>query len=68
MKYRTTRDIRLDVLVSRLMSKTTGGAVEALLTANPGLAGVGPIVPLGTEVEVPELPAATTDGYTRVWE
>lgn len=68
MKYRTTRDVRLDVLVSRLMSKTTGGAVEALLMANPGLAGVGPIVPLGTEVEVPELPAATTDGYTRVWE
>ncbi len=68
MKYRTTRDVRLDVLVDRLMSTTAGGAVEAFLKANRGLAAAGPIVAAGTDVVVPDLPAPTTVGFTRVWE
>lgn len=32
------------------------GATEALLAANPGLAALGPVLPTGTEVEIPDLP------------
>ena len=68
MKYVTTREVRLDVLVAELMGTTQRRAVEALLEVNPGLAAIGPIIPLGREIEVPELPASETTGYPRVWE
>lgn len=35
----------------------TGGATEAVLAANPGLAGKGPVLPLGTRITMPELAA-----------
>lgn len=36
----------------------TAGVVEPVLEANPGLALSGPILPHGTRVTLPELPAA----------
>ncbi len=68
MKWVTTRETRLDVLVAELMGTTGDGAVEAVLAANPGLAEIGPFVPIGREIEVPDLPAAEATGYPRVWE
>lgn len=68
MRWVTTREIRLDLLVAELMGTTADGAVEALLAANPGLAAVGPFVPAGREIVVPEMPATETTGYPRVWE
>ncbi len=66
--WRTTRDVRLDILVAELLGKTGDGAVEAVLAVNPGLAALGPIIPLGTDVIVPELPAAIATVGVRVWE
>ncbi len=35
----------------------TAGVTEATYRLNPGLAGLGPILPLGLEVTLPDLPA-----------
>lgn len=42
----------VDALVWRVLRKGAG-AVEAVLAANPGLAGIGLILPAGTEVLLP---------------
>lgn len=68
-RYLVTRDIRLDQLVDVLMGTAANGAVEAVVTANPGLAALGPIIPAGTPIVVPELPAAAPSStYVRAWE
>lgn len=67
-RYVTTRDNRLDDLVDRLMGTAEDGAVEAVLVANPGLASLGPVIPLGTLIVVPDLPAKSNAGYVRAWE
>lgn len=45
----------VDLLVYRHFGRTVG-LVEATLELNPGLADIGPILPLGTVVELPEPP------------
>jgi phage tail protein X len=39
----------------------TYGAVEAVLAVNPGLAGLGPILPLGTEILMPDMPSVSAE-------
>lgn len=36
------------------------GATEAVLAANPGLAARGPVLPMGLEIHLPDLPPAET--------
>jgi len=68
-RYLVTRDIRLDQMVDVLMGTAGNGAVEAVVTANPGLAALGPVIPAGTAIVVPELPAAAPSStYVRAWE
>lgn len=43
------------------------GAVEALLAANQDLAALGPVLPAGTVIDVPELVAPATN-VQRIWE
>lgn len=38
----------------------TEKVVEAVLQANRGLAGLGPILPLGTRITMPEMPSIST--------
>lgn len=67
--YLVTRDIRLDQLVDVLMGTAAQGAVEAVITANPGIAVLGPVVPAGTRVTVPDLPEPeASSAFVRVWE
>lgn len=45
------------------------GSVEAALDANPGLAELGPLLPAGLLVELPELSAEERRGETvRLWD
>lgn len=68
-RYQVTRDTRLDILVARLLGSASGGTVEAVLAANPGLAAHGAVVPAGTVLLVPEVSVATpTQTFPRVWE
>jgi phage tail protein X len=42
----------LDELCARHLGTTAGGVVEATLNANPGLADLGVILPMGTAVDL----------------
>ncbi|NTF92601.1 tail protein X [Rhizobium rhizogenes] len=39
----------------------TAGVVEAVLSANHGLAAIGPVLPLGTEILMPDMPSASAE-------
>lgn len=45
----------LDLLLFRRLKREVPGLVEKTLAGNPGLAGLGPILPIGTVVVV-EIP------------
>ena len=53
-------ELRLDILARDLLGRETGGRVELLLSANPGLAAAGAYVVEGTEVDVPTIAAEPT--------
>ncbi|CQJ13588.1 tail protein X [Yersinia enterocolitica] len=46
----------------------TEGVTEKVLAANPGLADIGPVLPHGYPVEMPELSAATTTQTLQLWD
>lgn len=61
---------RLDRIAKKVLQTEREGTVEALLTANPGLAFLASaMVPAGTTITVPEdfAPAGTAD-FTLPWE
>lgn len=62
---------RLDRIAKKLLQTEQRGAVEALLSANPGLAAVmeAGIVPAGTEIVVPNtFQPADTARLVLAWE
>ncbi|QRE76140.1 tail protein X [Methylobacterium aquaticum] len=60
---------RIDRIAGRLYGTATGGTVEALLAANPGLAAEGAYLVRGRKIRVPAKPATTPDpALTRPWE
>ncbi|MBB3185762.1 phage tail protein X [Halomonas fontilapidosi] len=57
-RVRTHQGETLDALCYRVLG-TTAGVTEQALKMNPGLAELGPILPHGTLVELPEEPPTT---------
>lgn len=57
----------LDQLCQRHLG-TTAGTVEATLVLNPGLADLGPELPLGTPVTLPAQPARATANRLKLWD
>jgi phage tail protein X len=57
----------LDTLCLRHLGTTSGGTVEATLTANPGLASLGPVLPVGTQVVLVQ-PAKSTEQTVKLWD
>ncbi|OHX19744.1 phage tail protein [Chromobacterium sphagni] len=45
---------------------TTRGVVERILSANPGLADLGAVLPMGTLVQLPDLPADPAPAQTLI--
>jgi len=39
----------------------TAGVVEAVLATNPGLAGLGPVLPFGTQILMPDMPSVSAE-------
>lgn len=60
--------VRLDRLAKAIYGSELGGTVEGLLNVNPGLAALGPIVPAGTVLNVPEEVAAEAPVVVRPWD
>lgn len=46
----------------------TAGVTEAVLTANPGLSEHGPILPLGTLMNLPEVAIQPTTATVQLWD
>ena len=73
MPDETMREVRtdkeglmLDEVVQRLYGKTDG-PIEAVLDANPGLAALGVILPLGTVIRVPDFVEPKPEEPVRLW-
>ena len=47
----------------------TAKVVEAVIDANPGLAALGPVLPLGTKIIMPDIPSTSTaKPLTSLWD
>ena len=59
----------LDLICWRELGRTAG-TVEAALEGNPGLADLGPVLPMGTPVMLPEVSIATpeTRDIVQLWD
>jgi phage tail protein X len=59
----------VDLLCLRHLG-TTAGVTEATYALNPGLAALGPVLPLGRRVALPDLPstASTTTDVIHLWD
>ena len=44
------------------------GATEAVLNANPGLAKLGALLPLGVKINLPILPVTSSTGTISLWD
>ncbi|MBS8259716.1 phage tail protein [Roseibium polysiphoniae] len=53
-------NLTLDLLLWRRYGVRGRELMEQALTLNPDLAAVGPILPLGTQITLPDLPEQTT--------
>lgn len=66
-QIRTLQAETVDALCWRHYGHTLG-AVEAVLQANPGLASCGLILPQGSLVLMPTLPAPATKTTVSLWD
>lgn len=67
MKVIALQGDTLDALCYRHYGRTQG-VVEDVLAANPGLAGLGVILPHGTAVTLPDIATAPVRESIQLWE
>ncbi len=68
MKYRTKDGDVLDALCAKHYGDTPY-RVEGVIAANPGLAALGPVLPSGLIIELPEVEDAAQERPTiRLWD
>jgi phage tail protein X len=67
MKVIAQQGDTLDALCFRYYGRT-GGVVETVLTANPGLAELGEVLPHGTAVILPDVDTASTSETVQLWD
>ena len=59
LSYRSRQGDTVDLIVWRHYGRQDGRLVEKVLDANPGLADLGLLLPLGTEVVLPAIEEET---------
>jgi phage tail protein X len=67
-KARAIVPLRLDILAKQLAGTERRGRIEAMLTANPGMAAQGPYVEAGRLVHAPARPEQDTRAVINPWE
>ncbi|TAL53832.1 tail protein X [Pandoraea sp.] len=67
MQVRAQQGETLDALCWRVYGRTAG-VTEAALAANPGLADLGPVLPHGHLVELPDLPPQPIARLVQLWD
>lgn len=66
--YHSKEGESLDEIVWRHYSAEIRGAVETVIEANPGVAALGPVLPLGTKVFLPAIEAPKEAESLRLWD
>lgn len=66
-QIRTVQGDTADLICHRELGRT-GGVTEQLFELNPRLADLGPILPSGLLVTLPEIPAQQTAKTLNVWD
>ncbi len=66
MRYRTKAGDVVDLICHRHYQGTSG-QVEAVYTANPGLADLGPVLPAGIVILLPDPPPVAAT-IIRLWD
>lgn len=67
MLVRAQQGDTLDAICQRHYGRTAG-VTEAALNANPGLADLGPIIPQGTLVNLPETSPPEVKPLIQLWD
>lgn len=57
----------VDLLCMRHLGRTAG-ITEAVLDQNPGLAALGPVLPMGTAVYLPDTAPAAPQTLHQLWD
>lgn len=65
-QYRSIAGDTVDRVCWHIYGRTSG-AVERVLEANPGLAALGVALPVGTLINLPELPEAQEQEKVQLW-
>ncbi|MBN8947219.1 MAG: tail protein X [Rhodanobacter sp.] len=68
MLARANQGETLDALCQRVLGRTAG-VTEVAMSANPGLADLGPVLPIGTPVNLPDVvqAAKTETVLVQLW-
>ncbi|MBP2850533.1 MULTISPECIES: tail protein X [Dickeya] len=67
MQVRTQQHDTVDALCWRYYGRTAG-LTEQVLAVNPGLADIGPILPHGLLVELPDVAPVATQETLQLWD
>ena len=67
MRVRAIQGDTVDAICQRVYGRTAG-VTEAVLIANPGIADFGPILPHGTELDMPDISPQPTVPMVQLWD
>lgn len=65
-QYRTKEGDTVDLICWHIYGATSG-IVEQVLDANPGLAALGPVLPVGTLVTLPQVSQPSAENEVALW-
>ncbi|MEN9530854.1 MAG: hypothetical protein RIQ83_78 [Pseudomonadota bacterium] len=65
--YRTSDGDTLDYIAWKFYQTLDGRVVEQLLDANPGIADLGPVLPAGMRVNMPDIAPQQQEQGVRLW-
>ncbi|KIC36562.1 tail protein X [Leisingera sp. ANG-M7] len=68
VSYRSKDGDTVDEIVWRYYGNQVRGALEIVLEANPGLADLGPVLPVGTSVQLPEIETPKEAESVSLWD
>jgi phage tail protein X len=67
MKVRSVQGDSIDLICFRYYGRTTG-VTEQVIEANPALVNIGPILPNGTEIYLPEQTTSAEKTTISLWD
>ncbi|WAW09276.1 tail protein X [Oxalobacter vibrioformis] len=67
LTYITKEGDTVDSITWRQYQTRAGSVLENVLSANPGLADYGPVLPPGIKVKLPELPQPAVHKSVKLW-